>query len=544
MYKEILPANTAKIQPALVVGTTSGTVYFDNIQTEKTPFTSAYNMVDNPSFDRGTTSADHWVNTTALTISPDSNTKFSGSRSMSISNPNSWAGLAPDYYIAYDPNKAYTLTGFVKGNNLSNPAGAYLKINFYDSNFTQLSPDAVSNKLADATTDWTGLVAHVNANGAPNGTAYIKPVVTAYNFTGTAYFDAIRLQEGNVTTSYEYNAVDANGKGGNNYVTKTTDPLGYSESQTYDSVGNKKTFTDAKQNLTSYTYDNQDRLKSIALPGADLKTIYGYDANGNRTQVKNTNKAETVTYNSINYTYNNLDLISTLIDPLNRVTGYHYDNGGNKTSVDYPNTHTVSYGYNTANRLDKVIYDGATKYTFGYDANGNRTSEIDNGVNKTWVYNFDTANRLWKITAPNGSLQENSYDKNNNRLTQKVTVGASSYNTTNVYSITNKNIEMTDSDQKKSRFAYDEKDNLIQVKSGNGTVANQQFDDSNQVTKILNTKSDGTIISSYSYSYDSNGNRSGIVTNSVSLSYQYDALNQLTQEPCRMDRRYPMYTMI
>ena len=41
------------------------------------------------------------------------------------------------------------------------------------------------------------------------GTAYIKPVVTAYNFTGTADVDAIRLQEGNGTTSYEYNVVDA-----------------------------------------------------------------------------------------------------------------------------------------------------------------------------------------------------------------------------------------------------------------------------------------------------------------------------------------------
>ena len=127
-------------------------------------------------------------------------------------------------------------------------------------------------------------------------------------------------------------------------------------------------------------------------------------------------------------------------------------------------------------------------------------------------------------------MQENSYDKNNNRLTQNLRLEQAVITPRMYIALQIKTLKSRIRIQKTVVLLTMKKDNLIQVKSGNGTVANQQFDDSNQVTKILNTKSDGTIISSYSYSYDSNGNRSGIVTNSVSLSYQYHALNQLTQE--------------
>ncbi|WP_366414707.1 hypothetical protein [Paenibacillus sp. GP183] len=38
------------------------------------------------------------------------------------------------------------------------------------------------------------------------------------------------------------------------------------------------------------------------------------------------------------------------------------------------------------------------------------------------------------------------------------------------------------------------------------------------------------MLDSYSYKYDANSKRTSIVTNNGTISYQYDALNQLTQE--------------
>ncbi|MBW5446094.1 hypothetical protein GE107_08470 [Cohnella sp. CFH 77786] len=41
-----------------------------------------------------------------------------------------------------------------------------------------------------------------------------------------------------------------------------------------------------QKNKTSYTYDLFGRLKSVQLPGVNLKTNYSYDLNGNRFQAQ------------------------------------------------------------------------------------------------------------------------------------------------------------------------------------------------------------------------------------------------------------------
>ncbi|MGE5398715.1 MAG: DNRLRE domain-containing protein [Chitinophagales bacterium] len=529
--KSELPTGTAKIKGALVVTTNSGVVSFDGMQMEKTPFTSAYNYIDNSSFERGVTTPEYWENTTGIPFSWETTETFIGNRSIKITNPTGWAGYAPDYYTPYDASKSYTVSSFVKSSGLSNLNNAFVKINFYDSSYNLLSAQE-SNKLPDATTDWTRLEAHVDANAAPSGTAYIRPVATANTFTGTVYFDAIRLQEGIITSSYDYNQADGNGKGANNYVTRETDPLGNYVSYTYDTWGNTKTSTDAKGNTTSFDYDNLDQLKKVTLPtGIDLKTVYTYDTNGNRTQVQNKNQAETSVYNTTGYSYNSRNLLTSITDALNKVTNFIYDASGNQTAIEYPNGKKVGFVYNKANRLEQVTFDGTTKYTFGYDANGNRTSVQDNIVNKTWNYLFDTASRLKKVTAPDNSTQEYTFDKNGNRLTNKVTVGASNYTANYEYSITDKNILLTDHNQNKSKFIYDEKDNLVQVNSGNGTASNQQYDGADKLTGLLNTKADGTILSGFAYHYDANGNRDTVTDNTGKvITYTYDNVNQLLSE--------------
>lgn len=530
VWKESLPAGTVSIQPCIVVSASTGTVHFDDIQLENTPFTTTYNMLDNSSFDRGTTLPEFWKNKTSTLFTYESAEKFSGSKSIKITNPSGLAGFTTDYYLPFDRNKSYSFSGFVKTTGISNPAGVYLKLRFYNSSFQELTSSVESNKVSDGNTDWTRLEAHVLANQGPVGAVYVKPEIVANSFTGTAYFDSMRFQEGSLTTTYEYNGADVNGKGANNYITKVTDPMGYYSTQQYDSVGNRTSVTDAKGYTTSFLYDAFNRLKSLSVPGVDLKVAYTYDKNGNRTQVSRKNKAESVTYSTTQYQYNRINLLSNIIDPLNRNTVFKYDSAGNQTGIEYPNGQKVGFVYNKANRLEKVTYNGAVKYTFGYDPNGNRTSETDNSVNKTWTYIFDPMNRLTKVTSFNGSKQENGYDKNSNLTSKKVTVGANSYNTAYVYSITDKNIEVVDHNQNKTRFVYDEKDNPVQMISGNGSTANWAYDENNRVSRMVNTKASGDVRNSFGYTYDANGNITSVTTGGGTISYQYDALNQLTRE--------------
>src|SRR5262249_17917271 len=83
----------------------------------------------------------------------------------------------------------------------------------------------------------------------------------------------------------------------------TTDAFGNQTTFTYDAVGRRLTMVDPNGNVSggnavahpwSYTYDNEDRVASVAGPapttgGAALTTQYQYDPVGNRTAVIDAN---------------------------------------------------------------------------------------------------------------------------------------------------------------------------------------------------------------------------------------------------------------
>jgi YD repeat-containing protein len=95
------------------------------------------------------------------------------------------------------------------------------------------------------------------------------------NYTGTVWFDAIRLMEGNVVTKNKY---DANG----NYVEEETEEAGYVTKKNYDAVGNLLSEYDKKGNKKEYKYDASNRLKQLLFANG-TSVNYDYDLNGNMT---------------------------------------------------------------------------------------------------------------------------------------------------------------------------------------------------------------------------------------------------------------------
>lgn len=64
--------------------------------------------------------------------------------------------------------------------------------------------------------------------------------------TGTAWFDALRLEAGASHTSLTYDA-------GGNYLTEIADPLGNKVTYTYDAAGNRTSVRDGKGHTTNTT---------------------------------------------------------------------------------------------------------------------------------------------------------------------------------------------------------------------------------------------------------------------------------------------------
>jgi len=115
-------------------------------------------------------------------------------------------------------------------------------------------------------------------------------------------------------------------------------------SLTYTGTGKRASMIDAS-GTTTYTYDNQDRLKTKVTPQGTL--TYTYDAEGNvaSTNSSNANGA------SVNYTWDELNRLASVIDnrlpPSQNTTTYSYDPASNLGTVTYPNGVQSSFTYDT-----------------------------------------------------------------------------------------------------------------------------------------------------------------------------------------------------
>ncbi|WGG52878.1 RHS repeat-associated core domain-containing protein [Rugamonas sp. DEMB1] len=201
-------------------------------------------------------------------------------------------------------------------------------------------------------------------------------------------------------------------------------------SYTYTANGRLATVADAKNNLTSYTYDGHDRRDKTFYPdkasagvssSADYEQ-YGYDANGNVTSERRRSG------NSLTNTYDNLNRPSGRLYPVaaNNVT-YGYDLLGRRTSANLP-TFGIGYAYDNAGRLQSSTAGGRT-LAYQYDAAGNRRRV-------TWpdgfyaTYDYDALNRPINIkeNGVTGLVALYSYDDLSRRATATLGNGtASSY---------------------------------------------------------------------------------------------------------------------
>ena len=152
-------------------------------------------------------------------------------------------------------------------------------------------------------------------------------------------------------------------------------PDGKREPMTYDLAGNLETRTDFMGRITSYTYDDNNRSPQPHLSGPEPRT--------SASPTPPTGRRETATdgRGTTTYGYDLRDRLVSLTQPgfgaaaRHRLLGYSYDGNGNRltlTATIGSQTHTTSYTYDDAGRLDVVTDPAGRPYDHGYDANGNR----------------------------------------------------------------------------------------------------------------------------------------------------------------------------
>uniref|UniRef100_UPI000688D502 RHS repeat protein n=1 Tax=Sphingomonas sp. URHD0057 TaxID=1380389 RepID=UPI000688D502 len=203
---------------------------------------------------------------------------------------------------------------------------------------------------------------------------------------------------------------------------------------TYSNDGDLKTLKDAENNLTTYTYDEYDRLKQTQFPSptkgagtsnaADFEQL-GYDSRGNVISRRlrdglsiafgydNLNRVKLKdlpgTEPDVSYAYDNLDRLTSATQTGNNLSFTYDALSRNLTQVGPQGT--VTLGYDLANHRASIAYPSTTALTIDYAYL--TTGELDTikqGATVLADYTADNLGRRTGVTFANGASQSFGYD--------------------------------------------------------------------------------------------------------------------------------------
>ena len=377
--------------------------------------------------------------------------------------------------------------------------------------------------------------------------------------------------------------------------TATTDPdsLPKAEKCQYDNNGNltvletpRATTGAAAWNKTEYEYDQLDRRTKVKRHngpsvltwetqyddannkrteidplGASDQTEYWYDALGRLRYVQWTEDSTTC---ALERRYDKADNLVLVIDAASKNTSWEYDamnranwqadHGGNKRQFEYDGVGRVTkrtdaenrvtdYQHDDAWREKERSYSGAGKVeTLEYDKNGNR-KRVKTALGE-WEWTYDELNRMvGRNEPPIGIADPNHgpiatswhYDANGNLICLE---GPDAWGSTDYdYDERNRLTKVTrksspnDPNPRVTEYEYYE-NNLLKLKQlPNGTEMCCEYDELDRLTKLVNRKSDDTVISSFDIEYRNDGLKSKVTReDDTEITYQYDSRKRLIEE--------------
>jgi RHS repeat-associated protein len=311
--------------------------------------------------------------------------------------------------------------------------------------------------------------------------------------------------KGNVT-NYAYNAA------GN--LTTMTPPAGLgAHTYTWDAAGRKLSEVDGRSQTSYYCYDKNDRILQISYTSSNCAVpsgvTYTYDTAGNTTskidasgttsytwdaQQRPLTKNAPGTLNDSTVTYDQVSNIRTATDGgtgAGNTTTYTYDASNNLETIAEPNGScpaATAVTFPNTTKCTRITYEVNTSGQ--PSSNRKATMQTPNGVKTTWAY--DTSSRITSQTVTKSDGVTNLMTSSYTWTTGAASTGVLQAAATN-YGGTNAN----------TSYGYDKM---------------------NRLTTAVQT---GTTALNFSWTYDTNGNRTSQNRGGVVTNYGYNAADQL-----------------
>lgn len=298
--------------------------------------------------------------------------------------------------------------------------------------------------------------------------------------------------------------------------------------------------------ITSYTYTfhNNGMLKSMTENVNGGVTVRQWDTIGNLLSIT-TPLGQTTQFSD----YNQLGLMSRVIDPNGFITDFEYDALGRitakKETLGISQVRTKIYKYG-AFGLVQTESNGMRESIY-YNDNGTIariTHGIGSQVLSSQEFTYSNLGELLSTTFKDGSSVRYSKNNQHNQLGWATAdLGNNGQNQRYEYDANGNAIKETDSLGKITTYTYDSQGNITNENLIDGSSVIYSYDSVGQLTSVKDTKGNtttytydglGQLLSTNSldtgftkYQYDINGNLTSLTrANNVVTTYSYDALNR------------------
>ena len=274
--------------------------------------------------------------------------------------------------------------------------------------------------------------------------------------------------------------------------------------------------------MSRYSYDSLNDLTEVVDPlqGA---TKSSYDANGNLLSVTDARNEVT------RYSYDSMDRLVGRTDPLSRAESYQYDLAGNLTQFTDRRGKATKPNYDALNRIISLAFGSESTITNTYDR-GNRLTRALDSLSGAITRTYDGLDRLTSETTPQGAVTY-TYDAAGRRTSMNV---SGQLKTSYTYDDANRLAKITQGGASVS-FTYDAGNRRTAETLPNGVVMSYSYDRASRITGLTYTRGSVTL-GNLIYTYDEAGRRTSVggsmarttLPESIS-SATFDAANELTK---------------